>query len=493
MLVMDDGEPVYFEKVLLLADGSTVAVGSNYNYNVGESTWYALMKFGVDGDVLWSKELPVDAQGFSSTVYLHSGNIYVNYYSADSFWSSEVQYLMKFSLNGDLLGAVSRNISEGHFNDDKIVSLPNGNNMAMLRTIDDMFEVLCFDVDLNLLWSRLVDPDPTVDDKQTAEALSVNSAGDILIAGNTYGRLFTSSFTSDGQFLFGRTYASDSIAAMAYGVHAFNGGMMVAGRAYTIGSWWSGNYSFTCAIDSDGAVSWFRTTTDAHNSFYNFHIVRTHTLPNGNFWFDANGGASNKCIGEFDTDGKVLWSKRFSNVTYQHSANATSITGNGVISVQSANVYPYGEVVSCIYTDYETFRNSNICDYASTTPLSQLINFQYESNSVVTNPAIQYVSVSAVLADAPPLEASEICLATAIESSASLDDFSLQTLAGGQLNVSVSRPLELSVYNLLGQSALKLSLEAGVKIIDISGLASGVYIAVGSSKHSQRSRLFAKH
>lgn len=490
------------DALVQLPDESVVMTGTIQEttpdsfYYTYATTAYAV-RMSKAGNVMWAKQLDGVTTDYTGQTTLFYGNdaLYIGFYGYDPILYTYNDGILKLDLNGNLLVSKKSDATTDYaYSTNKYAQLPNG-NIVMMKSVSSEFKVICFDQDLNVEWSRSINPDPGTS-KNPGLSMTVDGDSGIIVCGKSDNRLVVTALSPDGQFQYGHRYDNSALYLQGRNVYKVADGVIVQGlyMDYTGASY--GSKSFVCKTNLQGNMQWFRVLEDANSSVYDFVISTARVTDNGHFMYTGTTGSGSAVCGELDGNGDLVWSRiadasayyGYYYITY-NSPMASS--GDNAVFTHSESVYPFGATDQITFTTRSALANGEVCGFINSDVEVVDASYDYTIYNIpatsATTLAINYTAAAVTLTDvSQDFDVVEFCsTVTGIESAN----------AGSQFNVSPNPAVdniiisysgattELKIYNAIGMLVSTQTLNNGNTTVNVSELPSGMYIAVTNEAH----------
>jgi uncharacterized delta-60 repeat protein len=300
-------------------DGNTFVAGS---YDVGSFTdaESILLKYSPDGTLLWAKTWGGAEDEYAYGVAVDAdGNAYVTG-EARSFASVFTVFILKYAPDGTLLwektwgdsnrccgNAIALDGTGLLYVAGYELGLGGGASMLLLK----------YDTDGNFIDNKALSSA-----NYYADAIAVNSTGDIYLAGrskdttSTQDDMLIVKYSALGMLLeWQKQWGNDPGTDTGQGICTdSSGNVYVVGRAYS-GDMGQGGYEVALMkLDSNGAILWQETWGGAgHDEAFALTIDSSSNLYIAGHTYSFGPGGVDGMVAKFNSDGARLWAKAWGN------------------------------------------------------------------------------------------------------------------------------------------------------------------------------------
>jgi Ca2+-binding RTX toxin-like protein len=362
----------------LLDNSGNVIVGGVTNgalpgqiYQGGQDAFIA--KYDANGTALWTRQFGSAVyDNVSSTVLDASGNVIVSGNTSGALpgqihQGSDDVFVAKYDTNGTLLwsnqlgGSAYEYVTETivNANSDVIVSgLTYGALPGQTNTdgFSDIF-IAKYSSTGSLLWSRQLDSTGS----QTHGKTLIDTNGDLVVSGGTYGSLFgqvnqgdydglVTRYNTDGTLLWTRQFGTTGYDDVVQTLLDSSGNTVVSG---TTSGAFAGqtnqglNDIFVAKYAANGNLLWTRqlgsTTSDSISKTLvdaNGNIIVTGTT-SGSIGGQTSQGLSDVFVAKYDANGNLLWTRQLGGVSNDYVTEMMlDANGNIIVSGSTAGALP---------------------------------------------------------------------------------------------------------------------------------------------------------
>ena len=368
--LLNNNTSVSVNSLNLLDDGSFVVASNTADNNI------ILSRLSAAGAVMWAKKMQNLSNDYLVNDIMHQGdNIFLLVSRTPSTYVVWYE-IIKFNSTGNILAnIVLPDSSENYWAGvPRFVSLPN-HNIVILRSRWDEMKMFCIDENLNPVWERVINPDPS-ESKNPSLGITLDAAGNIFICGKSDNRLVVTAVDANGQFLYGKRFDNAAVYLRAYQCVPVSDGMIMIGLVNDYSGGLTGNTTFVCKTDNTGNIVWIRNLEDANGYLYSFTVNDAISMANDHILFSGNSNTTN-VVGELDNLGNVIWTNMGEGPAEFLTHTPVSLNGTTVMAKGYGSVYPYGAMETIVEAPLSSFASGSVCNYFQTTSISNVYNYDY--------------------------------------------------------------------------------------------------------------------